>query len=157
MGTIGRVALVGGVTEPTNIARAVSRIRPNRKLVEPSWLFWRLNAPDAQARFDGDVREVARKTLNIGLIKETPFKLPSLDEQREIVRRIETAFAKIDRLKAEAAKALKLLGHLDQRILAKAFAGDLVPQDPTDEPAETLLARIREARATARKLRRGRK
>lgn len=157
VGTIGRVALVAGVTEPTNIARAISRIRPNRKLVEPNWLFWRLNAPDAQARFDGDVREVARKTLNIGLIKETPFKLPPLDEQREIVRRIETAFAKIDRLKAEAAKALKLLGHLDQRILAKAFAGDLVPQDPTDEPAETLLARIREARAKAQKVKRGRK
>lgn len=157
VGTIGRVALVAGVTEPTNIARAVSRIRPNRKLVDPSWLFWRLNAPDAQARFDGDVREVARKTLNIGLIKETPFKLPSLDEQREIVRRIETAFAKIDRLAAEAAKALKLLGHLESRILAKAFAGDLVPQDPTDEPAETLLARIREARAAAPKSRRGRK
>lgn len=157
VGTIGRVALVAGVTEPTNIARAVSRIRPNRKLVDPSWLFWRLNAPDAQARFDGDVREVARKTLNIGLIKETPFKLPSLDEQREIVHRIETAFAKIDRLAAEAAKALKLLGHLDQRILAKAFAGDLVPQDPTDEPAETLLARIRETAAAAPKSRRGRK
>lgn len=87
------------------------------------------------------------------------LRMPVVDEdqQREIVRRIETAFAKIDRLKAEAAKALKLLGHLDQRILAKAFAGDLVPQDPTDEPAETLLARIREARAAAPKSRRGRK
>lgn len=90
-------------------------------------------------------------------LKESFFPRPPLEEQREIVRRIETAFAKIDRLAAEAAKALKLLGHLDQRILAKAFAGDLVPQDPTDEPAETLLARIREARAAAPKSRRGRK
>lgn len=90
-------------------------------------------------------------------LKESYFPRPPLDEQREIVRRIETAFAKIDRLAAEAAKALKLLGHLDQRILAKAFAGDLVPQDPTDEPAETLLARIRDARATAPKGKRGRK
>jgi hypothetical protein len=39
----------------------------------------------------------------------------------------------------------------DQRILAKAFAGELVLQDPTDEPATHLLARIREARATAPK------
>lgn len=87
------------------------------------------------------------------------LRMPVVDEnqQREIVRRIETAFAKIDRLAAEAEKALKLLGHLDQRILAKAFAGDLVPQDPNDEPAETLLARIRDARATAPKARRGRK
>lgn len=157
VGTIGRVALVAGVTERTNIARAVSRIRPNRTLVEPNWLFWRLNAPDTQTRFDGDVREVARKTLNISLIKETPFKLPPIEAQREIVRRIETAFTKIDCLAAEAAKALKLLGHLDQRILAKAFAGELVPQDPTDEPAEALLARIREARAATPRARCGRK
>lgn len=90
-------------------------------------------------------------------LKESYFPRPPIDEQREIVRRIEAAFGKIDRLAAEAAKALKLLGHLDQRILAKAFAGDLVPQDPTDEPAETLLARIRESRAAAPKSRRGRK
>lgn len=62
-----------------------------------------------------------------------------------------TALAKIDHLAAEAATALKLLGHLDQRILAKAFAGDLVPRDPTDEPAETLFAHIRETRTAAPK------
>lgn len=90
-------------------------------------------------------------------LKESYFPRPPIDEQREIVRRIEAAFAKIDRLKAEASAALKLLGHLDGRILAKAFAGDLVPQDPTDEPAETLLARIRESRAAAPKSRRRRK
>jgi len=80
------------------------------------------------------------------ICRDTPVPLPSFDEHHEIVRRIETAFAKIDRLAAEATKALKLLGRLEQRILARAFAGDLVPQDPTDEPAETLLARIREER-----------
>ena len=108
-----------------------------------------------------EIREQAeggvQPNLSLGKVKTFKVPLPSLEEQREIVRRIETAFAKIDRLKAEAAKALKLLGHLDQRILAKAFAGDLVPQDPTDEPAETLLARIRETRAAAPKSRRGRK
>lgn len=74
-----------------------------------------------------------------------------MEEQREIVRRIETAFANIDRLAAEAEKALKLTDRLDQRILAKAFAGALVPQNPTDEPATELLARIREVRATVPK------
>ena len=96
-------------------------------------------------------------TIYFPEIRAFHIKLAPIEEQHEIVRRIKAAFAKIDRLKAEAAKALKLLGHLDQRILAKAFAGDLVPQDPNDEPAETLLARIREARAAAPKARRGRK
>lgn len=157
VGTIGRVALVEGVTERTNIARAVSRIRPNRSLVDPAWLFWRLSAADAQARFDGDVREVARKTLNITLIKETPFRLPPLEDQRAIVRRIEAAFGKIDGLAAEAERALKLTDRLDQRLLVKAFDGELVPQDPNDEPAEVLLERIRTESGLKPKVRRGRK
>ena len=96
-------------------------------------------------------------TIYFPEIRAFHIKLAPIDEQREIVRRIETAFGKINRLSDEAAKALKLLGHLDQRILAKAFSGELVPQDPNDEPAETLLARIREARTFAPKARRGRK
>jgi len=108
-----------------------------------------------------EIREQAeggvQPNLNLGKVKSFKVPLPKLDEQREIVRRIETAFVRIDRLAAEATKALKLLSHLDQRILAKAFAGELVPQDPTDEPAETLLARIRAERAAAPKPKRGRK
>lgn len=96
-------------------------------------------------------------TIYFPEIRAFHIKLAPIEEQHEIVRRIKAAFAKIDRLASEADKALKLLGHLDQRILAKAFAGDLVPQDPTDEPAETLLARIRETKAAAPKSRRGRK
>jgi len=96
-------------------------------------------------------------TIYFPEIRAFHIKLAPIEEQHEIVHKIKAAFAKIDRLAAEAEKALKLLGHLDQRILAKAFAGDLVPQDSNDEPAETLLARIREARAAAPKSRRGRK
>ena len=44
---------------------------------------------------------------------------------------------------------MKLTDRLDERIRAKAFAGELVPQDPNDEPASALLERIREARANA--------
>lgn len=108
-----------------------------------------------------DIREFGEgsthTTIYFPEIRAFHIKLAPIEEQHEIVRRIETAFAKIDRLAAEAEKALKLADRLDQRILAKAFAGDLVPQDPNDEPAETLLARIREARTTAPKARRGQK
>jgi hypothetical protein len=55
---------------------------------------------------------------------------PPLEEQHEIVRRIETAFAWIDRLAFQAISARKLIDHLDQAVLAKAFRGELVPQDP---------------------------
>jgi type I restriction enzyme, S subunit len=52
-------------------------------------------------------------------------------------------FAWINRLSAESNSARKLIDHLDQAILAKAYRGELVPQDPNDEPASVLLERIR--------------
>lgn len=95
--------------------------------------------------------------INGRVVKATQIPWVNVDQQREIVRRIETAFAKIDRLAAEAGKALTLTDRLDQRILAKAFAGELVPQDPDDEPAAELLARIRAQRAAAPQPKRGRR
>ncbi|MCY1706313.1 restriction endonuclease subunit S [Pannonibacter sp. SL95] len=156
VGTIGRIALVEGMTEPTNIARAVARIRPNQNIVRPEWLALRLQASDCQESFSGDAREVARKTLNVSMVRTIKLALPTLEEQHEIVRRIESAFAKIDRLAKEAKRALELVGRLDEAILAKAFRGELVPQDESDEPAEHLLARIRAERDKAPKARRGR-
>lgn len=74
---------------------------------------------------------------------------PPMIEQLEIVSRLRTAFMWIDRLASEATSARKLIDHLDQAVLAKAFRGELVPQDPNDEPASALLERIRAERPTA--------
>ena len=64
-------------------------------------------------------------------------------EQQEIVHRIDKAFGWIEDLNSDVACASKLIDHLDQAILAKAFRGELVPQDPSDEPARVALERIR--------------
>ncbi|RNF36058.1 restriction endonuclease subunit S [Paracoccus methylarcula] len=116
--------------------------------------YWLLSEDFSYFTSLSDGRTVLPK-INMKQLNAAPVPWCEIDEQHEIVRRIETAFAKIDRLAAEAKKALKHTDRLDQRILAKAFAGELVPQDPNDEPAEILLARIRAERA-APKARRGR-
>ena len=82
---------------------------------------------------------------------------PSLAEQTEIVRRVEQLFAFADQLEAKVASAKSRIDHLTQSILAKAFRGELVPQDPNDEPASVLLERIQAQRAAAPKAKRGRK
>ena len=64
-------------------------------------------------------------------------------EQQEIVRRVEGLFALADELEERLAKARGQVDQLTPSLLARAFAGKLVPQDLTDEPAEELLKRIR--------------
>lgn len=85
-----------------------------------------------------------------------PVPVPPVAEAKKIVRLITAAFARADRLEAEATRARKLLDRLEAAILAKAFRGELVPQDPNDEPASVLLDRIRAERAAAPKPKRGR-
>ena len=157
VGTIGRVALVSDAPDDVNIARAVARVRPNLAVVSGGFLCLALSASDVQQELLSESREVARKTLNLEQLREIAVPVPSLTEQAEIVRLVTSAFAEIDRLTAEASAARRLLDRLDQAVLAKAFRGELVPQDPADEPASILLDRIRAERAAAPKARRGRK
>jgi type I restriction enzyme, S subunit len=72
----------------------------------------------------------------------------SLPEQREIVRLLDEQFTVIEQNEREIDAALKRSAALRQSILKKAFTGELVPQDPTDEPASALLERIRKERAS---------
>lgn len=116
-----------------------------------------LRSRSASAFIMNNVKGVAQTGINLHDLRKLPAPLLKLEGQLEIVRRIETAFARIDRLTAEAARAAHLLDRLDERLLAKAFRGELVPQDPADEPAEALLARIRAARAAAPKVKRERR
>jgi type I restriction enzyme, S subunit len=73
--------------------------------------------------------------------------VPPVAEQREIVRRVDTLFTLADQIEARYAKAKAHVDNLTQSILAKAFRGELVPQDPNDEPASALLERIKNARS----------
>ncbi|MGH8464988.1 MAG: restriction endonuclease subunit S, partial [Pseudomonas sp.] len=66
-------------------------------------------------------------------------------------------FAFADQLEAKVASAKSRIDYLTQSILANAFRGELVPQDPNDEPASVLLERIKAQRESAPKANRGRK
>ena len=80
--------------------------------------------------------------LGAGRFSNIEFPLPPKIEQQEIVRRVEALFAIADKLDANLATARKRVDQLAPAILAKAFRGELVEQNPSDEPASALLARI---------------
>nr|WP_314705712.1 restriction endonuclease subunit S [uncultured Comamonas sp.] len=91
------------------------------------------------------------KGLIPGLTKkdicEHVIYIPHVNEQTEIVRRVEILFAFADRLEARLHAAQTAAERLTPALLAKAFRGELVPQDPNDEPASALLARLVNQRA----------
>ena len=93
-----------------------------------------------------DIREFGRGTTHTTIyfpeIRAFNIKLAPIEEQREIVRRIEEALAKVDRLAVDVGRSLRLIDRAEQRILAKAFSGHLIEQDPADEPAGQLFERI---------------
>jgi type I restriction enzyme S subunit len=86
---------------------------------------------------------------NINAQKLGKFEVPfcSRSEQQEIVRRVDALFKIADQIEARYQKARTYVDKLTQSILAKAFRGELVPQDPADETASILLERIRAERA----------
>lgn len=90
------------------------------------------------------------------LMKEV-LLLPEISQQRKIVQRVEQLFAFADQIEARVNAVKDRVDALTQSLLAKAFRGELVPQDPNDEPASVLLERIRAQRAAAPKPKRGRK
>jgi type I restriction enzyme S subunit len=87
------------------------------------------------------------KALNCQRVREIDFNLPPLEEQKEIVRQIEKLFTLADKVEAHYQKAKARVDKLSQSVLAKAFRGKLVSQDPNDEPVEKLLERILEEKS----------
>ncbi|MFT9016163.1 MAG: restriction endonuclease subunit S [Acetobacter sp.] len=135
------------------------RLRINQEMADPAFVTYMLNTPQCLSELEVMKTGISDSGLNLTQGKFIALGIPafSLPEQSEIVCRIQSAFVWIDRLAADAISARKLIDHLDQSVLAKAFKGELVPQDPADEPASALLDRIRAERSAAPKAKRGRK
>jgi type I restriction enzyme S subunit len=95
--------------------------------------------------------------LNLSIIRTLPVALPPLAEQVLIVSRVAEAVSNADVAASGCGSEMGRVGALRQSILKAAFSGQLVPQDPHDEPASKLLERILAERATTPAAKRGRK
>lgn len=83
-------------------------------------------------------RGATKAGLTLGDIRELIIQIPSPEEQAEIVRRVESLFAYAERLEARYLSASGRVARLTPSLLEKAFRGELVEQDPNDEPASAL-------------------
>jgi len=153
---VGAVVIVADAPDNLYLSDKILRL----EFGEPvgNWLLWYLRSPMGREALMNSSSGNQLSMRNIGQKSLLSLVIPYADKalRDEIVRRIESAFARIDRLASQAKRALELVGKLDEAILAKAFRGELVPQDDNDEPAEKLLERIRAERAATPKVKRGR-
>jgi type I restriction enzyme, S subunit len=131
-------------------------IRINPMIGDVRFITYMLASTDTYEAMKANVHGATRPRIGLSQLRDYALHLPSLAEQSAIADRLDAAFARTDRLEAEAARARALLDRLESSILAKAFRGELVPQDANDEPASVLLERIRAQRAASPKRTRAR-
>lgn len=157
---LGQVAIVPDTWPEWNINQAIAIYRAVDGVL-PSFVCAYLLSPAAQHWLKARAKTTAGQTnLTLELCRRLPVPLPPTDEQREIGQALEAAISAAADQAAATSLALKQSTAQRQNILRAAFSGQLLPQNPADEPASALLARIRAERAAqggGKKKPRGRK
>lgn len=115
------------------------RIRPGAGIVS-AYLMAALNSPDVRSRVGGSIKGVGRPRVNLGDLRELQLPIAPTAEQERIVEAVEEAFSKLEAGEAGLRTVRRLTKRMRDAILAAAYAGRLVPQDPSDTPATQLLA-----------------
>lgn len=119
--TIGRVAIVEN--EKFALQRSVAVIKPNQVLSK--YLMYFLASPYIQAFMHNNAKGTAQKGFYLKSLEQLYIALPSLSEQKRIVHRIESLFAKLDEAKEKIQQVLDGAEMRKAAILHKAFTGEL--------------------------------
>lgn len=124
----------------------IGMMRVTSDRVNPFYVEQFLRSPHGRELVLSSVKAVAQPSLSMGTIRQIPVALPSLAEQSEIVRILESKLEAADVMDAEIDAAFARAEALRKSILKRAFSGQLVAQDAADETASGLLERIRAER-----------
>jgi len=139
---VGKVSFVDHLPTESTFGGFISAIRAF-KIIEPRFLFYYLRMSTTQEKLrDTASRSVNIANLSLSSIYSIPVPLPPLAEQQHIVACIEALFRQSRAAREALERIPPLLKRFRQAVLAAAFRGDLVPQDPADEPAAAILERI---------------
>ncbi len=151
-GEMGRAAVVQNIEVQPLLCGTGSMFLRCGEQITPEYLCYILRSPVAVHYFNSTAVGSTMVNLNQKVIRSLKVYVPVLKEQKEIVRLVDQYFNFADTIETQVKKAQARVDKLTQSILAKAFRGELVPQDPDDEPAEELLKRIATARKEAEAL-----
>ena len=138
--------------------KALHRVRTIEIL--PEYLYYVIAHFIASGQYERYYTGTTIKHLTGQSLRILPVALPPINEQQLIVKRLQNIIEEIDKVETEKAETLSFVSLAKSKILDLAIRGQLVPQDPNDEPASVLLERIRaekEALIKAGKIKRDKK
>jgi len=137
-----RVALV-----PPSITKAINKadcfcVRFYGETLSNNYAVLFLSTRHVYKQLESLIHGVGRPRINTTQLKDVVIPVCSAEEQQVILAEIEARLSEVDQLELTLTTSLQQAEALRQSILKRAFSGQLVPQDPHDEPASALLARI---------------
>ncbi|MEZ8349083.1 restriction endonuclease subunit S [Vibrio splendidus] len=140
--SIGDAGIVPESSDGANLTENAAKITNFKVPLLSEYLAYWLRSEKLQQLIKLEIKSGAQGKLALKRIKDLPVPYTDIVEQQEIVERVHSLFCKAGKIEKQYLDAKARLDRLTQSILAKAFRGELVPQDPNDEPAEQLLERI---------------
>jgi type I restriction enzyme S subunit len=147
-GTLGGVAVSTQEMKGWNVSREIAVVAIDEVRASADYVALWIASDESQRWLGAMKKGVAYVGINIEDLRKLPVRLPARNEQDEIVRRVHFCLKLADQIDARCAAAKEQARRLAPLTLDKAFRGELVPQDPNDEPAVDLLARIAAARSS---------
>jgi len=127
----------------------VFRVRLTGSDVEPRFVSWYGNSSGQRYFFDEGKQTTNLASINMTQLKSLPVPVPPSSEQARIVDEVEDRLSVVDEVVTSVTHDIQRCLRLRQAVLKWAFEGKLVDQEPSDEAAETLLARLKAERAAA--------
>lgn len=146
-GTIGRTAIVRANLD-FSLFVSVALLKPASAQVDMSWVDCAFSAWFQSINVTNEVKGTAVKNLHLEDFRELALPLPPSDEQAAILNVFSKHWSEALDLFQSVQQSLKQAAAQRKNLLRAAFAGQLVPQNLSDEPASELLARIRAERTS---------
>lgn len=148
---VGACALVKEKDTKYIFAGYLIRLRPNQSSIHPSFLLAVLTSHLLRRQIETAAKSTSGvNNINSGELQNLIIPIPTIQEQNELLKHLDTSTPSINATELEIEKQLLKSETLRQSILKKAFSGQLIPQDLSDEPASELLARIQAGKASKR-------
>lgn len=125
-------------------------LRPFKKYINSKYLLYIINSSTTKNQFNKGLKGIGVPNLHLEQIRKVIFPLPPLSEQRRIVEKIEELLALVDDLETNKTDLQSYIKQAKSKVLEMAVRGELVPQNPEEEPASVLLERIKKEQKSSK-------